>query len=139
VRPCLNNCQAARNSCTCASRARWHRRNAHDMQGSNDNGAVYTMVWGTDINVNDVQRQFSTFVRGFRVQRGTDEDGVPVLAPEAKYMAYLKDVRGPSGHSRLAACHILPIAVLQPAICCFVLDCFCAMHLMKAALLCILV
>ena len=63
------------------------------MQDSNANGAVFTMVWGTDINVTDVQRQFTTFVKQFRVQTGEDEEGVPQLADEAKYMAYLKDVR----------------------------------------------
>jgi hypothetical protein len=63
------------------------------LQDSNGNGAVFTMVWGTDINVTDVQRQFTAFVKQFRVQTGEDEEGVPQLADEPKYMAYLKDVR----------------------------------------------
>ena len=63
------------------------------MQDSAGNGAVMTMVWGTDINVTDVQRQFSNFVRSFKVQMGTDAEGLPELADEAKYMSYLKDVR----------------------------------------------
>ena len=63
------------------------------MQDTNGNGAVFTMVWGTDINVTDVQRQFTSFVKQFRVQTGEDAEGVPQLADEAKYMAYLKEVR----------------------------------------------
>lgn len=63
------------------------------MQDSNGNDAVFTMVWGTDINVTDIQNQFTQFVKGFRQQTGIDEEGVPVLEAEAKYMAYLKDVR----------------------------------------------
>jgi hypothetical protein len=62
------------------------------MQDSNGNDAVFTMVWGTDINVTDIQNQFTQFVKGFRQQTGIDEEGVPVLEAEAKYMAYLTDV-----------------------------------------------
>lgn len=51
------------------------------------------MVWGTDINVNDVVNQFTQFVRGFREQTGTDAEGVPILEDEPKYMAYLQEVR----------------------------------------------
>ena len=71
------------------------------------NDGTFTMVWGTDINVTDVQNQFTQFVKGFREHTGTDEDGVPVLQAEAKYISYLKDVR--------SAC------------CCrrLLLDCFC--------------
>ena len=47
------------------------------------------MVWGTDINVTDVQSQFSQFVKGFREHTGTDGDGVPVLHAEAKYLSLI--------------------------------------------------
>jgi hypothetical protein len=67
------------------------------VQDSNHNDEVFTMVWGTDINVTDVQQQFSQFVRGYRRQTGTTEDGVPILEDEAKYMAYLQDVRARLG------------------------------------------
>ena len=63
------------------------------LQESHQNGQVYTMVWGTDINVNDVQNQFTQFVRGFREQTGADAEGVPILEDEPKYMAYLQEVR----------------------------------------------
>lgn len=64
------------------------------VQDSNANG-VFTMVWGTDINVTDVQRQFTDFVRQYRVQTGTTAEGRPITEDEPKYMAYLQDVRAP--------------------------------------------
>jgi len=57
---------------------------------------VRTVVWGTDINLREVQRQFTAFVRDFRATTGTDDDGAPILAPEPKYFRYLQDVRCPA-------------------------------------------
>lgn len=61
--------------------------------GEAEAGVVRTVVWGTDINVGEVLRQFTLFVRDFRVQTGTDDDGHPVLDAGAKYLKYLEDVR----------------------------------------------
>lgn len=60
--------------------------------GEQEAGVVRTVVWGTDINVQEVLRQFTAFVREFRVQT-EDETGSMVLDAGAKYMKYLEDVR----------------------------------------------
>jgi hypothetical protein len=82
------------------------------VQDSHHNEAVFTMVWGTDINVTDVQQQFSQFVRGYRRQKGCSEDGVPILEDEPKYMAYLQDVR--AGHSKACIHVFFECAHLEP-------------------------
>lgn len=52
-----------------------------------------TKVWGTDINVADVRKNFTQFIRGFREQEGSDEAGVPKFKEEIKYLEYLQTVR----------------------------------------------
>jgi hypothetical protein len=52
-----------------------------------------TKVWGTDINVADVRKNFSQFIRGFREQEGQDEAGIPKFKEQIKYLEYLQDVR----------------------------------------------
>ena len=52
-----------------------------------------TKVWGTDINVADVRKNFTQFIKGFREQEGSDEAGVPKFKEEIKYLEYLQTVR----------------------------------------------
>lgn len=58
-----------------------------------------TKVWGTDINVADVRKNFTQFIRGFREQEGSDEAGIPKFKEEIKYLEYLTDVRTPLSFS----------------------------------------
>ena len=51
-----------------------------------------TKVWGTDINVADVRKNFTQFIRGFREKEGSDEAGIPKFKEEIKYLQYLTEV-----------------------------------------------
>lgn len=76
-----------------------------------------TKVWGTDINVADVRKNFTHFIRGFREQEGQDEEGVPKFKEEIKYLQYLTDVCSPSAlvfFENVMSCHTVHMRYTTP-------------------------